>query len=148
MKFIGKDGPIRFEGFSFGSIRTNGATYEHDVVIDRGRISKRRKKSSKIIPRHLWTHTARWDRCGACARVLMPAAGRLKFPERRLGEHKKRYYPLRYGRNRARRPFAVSLKRLLGKGIFCVRRHGCYWRRENSRSGSAAANNLSLPGKR
>ena len=38
MKFMGKDGPIRFEGFSFGSIRTNGATYEHDVVIDRGRI--------------------------------------------------------------------------------------------------------------
>jgi hypothetical protein len=29
-------GGCRFEAFSFGSIRINGVTYEHDVVIDRG----------------------------------------------------------------------------------------------------------------
>jgi len=26
---------VRFENFSFGSIRIDGVTYEHDVVIDR-----------------------------------------------------------------------------------------------------------------
>ena len=39
--------PIRFEGFSFGSIRIDGVTYEHDVVIDRGKVRKRKKKPSK-----------------------------------------------------------------------------------------------------
>lgn len=38
---------MRFEGFSFGSIRIDGVTYEHDVVIDRGHVQKRRKKPSK-----------------------------------------------------------------------------------------------------
>ena len=36
----------RFEEFSFGSIRIDGITYEHDVVIDQGNISKRNKKPS------------------------------------------------------------------------------------------------------
>src|ERR1700720_1988009 len=39
--------PMRFEDFSFGSIRIDGTTYEHDVVIDRGQIRKRKKKTSK-----------------------------------------------------------------------------------------------------
>jgi hypothetical protein len=30
-----------------GSIRIDGVTYEHDVVIVRGRVRKRKKKSSK-----------------------------------------------------------------------------------------------------
>ena len=38
---------MKFEGFSFGSIRIDGVTYEHDVVIDRGEIRKRVKKPSK-----------------------------------------------------------------------------------------------------
>jgi hypothetical protein len=38
---------MRFEEFSFGAIRIDGAIYEHDVVIDRGEVSKRRKKDSK-----------------------------------------------------------------------------------------------------
>lgn len=38
---------IVFQGFSFGSIRINGVSYEHDVVIDRGEIRKRDKKPSK-----------------------------------------------------------------------------------------------------
>jgi hypothetical protein len=38
---------MRFEAFSFGSIRIDGVSYEHDVVIDRGRIRKREKKPSK-----------------------------------------------------------------------------------------------------
>ena len=38
---------MRFEDFSFGSIRIDGVTYEYDVVIDRGKIGKRKKKASK-----------------------------------------------------------------------------------------------------
>jgi hypothetical protein len=38
---------MRFQSFSFGSIRIDGTTFENDVVIDRGEIRKRKKKSSK-----------------------------------------------------------------------------------------------------
>ncbi len=36
-----------FENFSFGSIQIDGVVYEHDLVIDRGQIRKRKKKASK-----------------------------------------------------------------------------------------------------
>jgi len=38
---------MRFEEFSFGTIRIDGTTYEHDVVVDRGEVFKRKKKASK-----------------------------------------------------------------------------------------------------
>jgi hypothetical protein len=38
---------MRFDSFSFGRIRIDGQTYEHDVVIDRGDVRKRKKKVSK-----------------------------------------------------------------------------------------------------
>jgi hypothetical protein len=38
---------MRYEAFSFGSIRIDGTTYEHDIVIDRGEVHKRKKKPSK-----------------------------------------------------------------------------------------------------
>jgi len=38
---------MRIGDFSFGSIQIDGETYEHDVVIDRGEIKKRKKKPSK-----------------------------------------------------------------------------------------------------
>jgi hypothetical protein len=38
---------MRFEAFSFGSICIDGTTYGYDLVIDRGRIRKRKKKPSK-----------------------------------------------------------------------------------------------------
>lgn len=47
---------MRFEDFSFGSIRIDGVTYDHDVVIDRGRIRKRKKKASKKF-REAFGHT-------------------------------------------------------------------------------------------
>ncbi len=47
MKTVKAVTPIRFEGFSFGSICIDGVTYDHDVVIDRGEVRKRRKKPSK-----------------------------------------------------------------------------------------------------
>ena len=47
---------LGFEAFSFGSIRINGTTYEYDVVIDRGHVSKRNKKPSKKF-RSAFGHT-------------------------------------------------------------------------------------------
>ncbi len=38
---------MHFENFSFGSIRIDGVTYEHDVIIDHGQVRKRRRKVSK-----------------------------------------------------------------------------------------------------
>jgi len=38
---------MRFDNLSFGSIQIDGTVYEHDVVIDRGEIRKRKKKTSK-----------------------------------------------------------------------------------------------------
>jgi hypothetical protein len=38
---------MRFESFSFGSIRIDGVTYDHDVVIDRGEVRKRKKGASR-----------------------------------------------------------------------------------------------------
>jgi hypothetical protein len=38
---------MRFEQFTFGSIEVDGITYEHDLVIDRGTVRKRRKGPSK-----------------------------------------------------------------------------------------------------
>jgi hypothetical protein len=47
---------MRFEEFSFGSVRIDGATYRHDVVIDRGEVRKRKKKASKEF-RDAFGHT-------------------------------------------------------------------------------------------
>src|SRR3989442_8436590 len=47
---------MRFQEFSFGSIRIDGTTYEHDVVIDGGQIRKRKKKPSKKF-RDAFGHT-------------------------------------------------------------------------------------------
>jgi hypothetical protein len=47
---------MRFEEFSFGSIRIDGVSYDHDVVIDRGEVSKRKKKASKKF-REAFGHT-------------------------------------------------------------------------------------------
>jgi hypothetical protein len=47
---------MRFEKFSFGSIRIDGTTYEHDVVIDHGQVRKRKKKPSKKF-RDAFGHT-------------------------------------------------------------------------------------------
>jgi hypothetical protein len=38
---------MTFDNFSFGSLQIDGSTYEHDVVIDRGEIRKRKKSPSK-----------------------------------------------------------------------------------------------------
>ena len=62
---------VRFKAFSFGSICIDGTTYEYDVVIDRGRIRKRKKKPSKKF-RDKFGHTPALDRGGDTLEV--PAA--------------------------------------------------------------------------
>src|SRR5512144_32305 len=47
---------MQFQSFSFGSIRIDGVTYEHDVVIDGGDVRKRKKKPSKKY-RETFGHT-------------------------------------------------------------------------------------------
>ena len=47
---------MRFEEFSFGSIRIDGISYDHDVVIDRGEVRKQKKKASKKF-REAFGHT-------------------------------------------------------------------------------------------
>jgi len=50
------DEAMRFEGFSFGSIRIDGVSYDYDIVIDRGKVRKRTKKASKKF-REAFGHT-------------------------------------------------------------------------------------------
>jgi len=38
---------MHFGDFGFGSLRIGKPTYEHDLIIDRGKIRKRKKKPSK-----------------------------------------------------------------------------------------------------
>ena len=47
---------MRITKFSFGAIRIDGITYEHDVVVDRGKVGKRKKKPSKQF-RDAFGHT-------------------------------------------------------------------------------------------
>jgi hypothetical protein len=47
---------MRFTDYSFGSIQVDGVTYDHDLVIDRGKIRKRKKAASRRF-RGAYGHT-------------------------------------------------------------------------------------------
>ena len=47
---------MRFTDYSFGSIRVDCVTYDHDLVIDRGKIRKRKKAASRRFRDAYW-HT-------------------------------------------------------------------------------------------
>jgi hypothetical protein len=55
-RMIWREAPMRFEKFSFGHITIDGVTYDHDVVIDHGKVRKRVKKPSKKL-RGAFAHT-------------------------------------------------------------------------------------------
>ena len=44
---MGKSPSVRFSGYSFGSVRVDGVTYDHDLIIDRGKIRQRKKGPSR-----------------------------------------------------------------------------------------------------
>lgn len=58
-----KEVPMCFENVSFGSIRIDGTTSEHDVVIDRGQIrnvrSQKRKANCPRNTARLWRNGGR-----------------------------------------------------------------------------------------
>src|SRR5206468_6976941 len=56
LKSAPKELRMRFDKFSFGSIQIDGTSYEHDIIIDRGEIRKRKKKPSKHF-REQFGHT-------------------------------------------------------------------------------------------
>ena len=47
---------MKFQQFSFGQIRIDGIEYSYDVVIDRGKVGKRKKRASKKF-REAFGHT-------------------------------------------------------------------------------------------
>ena len=47
---------VRFSDYSFGSVRVDGVTYDHDLIIDRGKIRKRKKGASRQF-RGAYGHT-------------------------------------------------------------------------------------------
>jgi hypothetical protein len=47
---------VRFTGYAFGSVRVDGVTYDHDLIIDRGKIRKRKKAASRKF-RGVYGHT-------------------------------------------------------------------------------------------
>ena len=47
---------MRFSGYSFGSVRVDSVTYDHDLIIDRGGIRKRKKGASRQF-RGTYAHT-------------------------------------------------------------------------------------------
>ena len=65
---------MRFTGYSFGSIRVDGVTYDHDLIIDRGKISKRKEGRLAQVPRRIRAHPALGRRGHPMA--MPPASGR------------------------------------------------------------------------
>jgi hypothetical protein len=47
---------MRFTDYSFGSMRVDGVTYDRDLIIDRGKIRKRKKAASRKF-RGAYGHT-------------------------------------------------------------------------------------------
>ena len=85
---------MRFDSYSFGAITIDGVTYEHDVVIDHGSISKRSKKGSKPY-RDRFGHTplsAKEDIPWTCERLVIGtgASGSLPVMDDVLREAERR----------------------------------------------------------
>src|SRR5215471_16599498 len=68
---MGKGLSVRFSGYSFGSVRVDGVTYDHDLIIDGGRIRKRKKGPSRQFR-------------GACGHTPLSAAEDIPWRCRRL----------------------------------------------------------------
>jgi hypothetical protein len=53
---MGKSLSVRFSDYSFGSVQVDDVTYDHDLIIDRGKIRKRKKGASRQF-RAAYGHT-------------------------------------------------------------------------------------------
>jgi hypothetical protein len=64
---------MRFEGFTFGAVQIEGVTNEHDLIIDRGQIRKRKNRAPKQY-RDAYGHTpltAKEDIPWRCDRLVV-----------------------------------------------------------------------------
>ena len=86
---------MKFGKLRFGSITVDGSTYKHDLIIDRGRICKRKKKPSKKY-RERYGHTpvsVEEDMPWKCRRLVigtgkygsLPVMDEVKLEARRRG---------------------------------------------------------------
>ena len=85
---------MRFDSYSFGAVTIDGVTYDHDVVIDHGAISKRSKKASKPF-RDRFGHTplsVNEDLPWTCERLIIGtgASGSLPVMDEVLREAERR----------------------------------------------------------
>jgi hypothetical protein len=85
---------MRISDFSFGSVRVDGVTYDHDLIIDRGKLRKRKKAASKRF-RDAYGHTplsTAEDIPWRCRRLVIGtgAYGRLPVPEEVEAEARRR----------------------------------------------------------
>jgi hypothetical protein len=72
---------MEFGRYAFGSIEIDGVTYEHDVVIDGGRIRTRKKGPSKARGRHGHTPlTAAEDIPWSCRRLVLGSGASGSLP--------------------------------------------------------------------
>src|SRR6516225_5405644 len=91
---MGKSLSVRFSGYSFGSVRVDGVTYDHDLIIDRGKIRKRKKGASRQF-RGAYGHTplsAAEDIPWQCRQLVIGtgADGRLPIMKDVLDEARRR----------------------------------------------------------
>jgi len=88
---------MRFDDYSFGSIRIDGVTYTHDVVIDHGQVRRRKKKPSKRF-RDAFGHTplsVEEDIPWKCQRLVIgTGTGRLPVMDEVRQEAKRRHVKL------------------------------------------------------
>jgi hypothetical protein len=73
---------VRFNDYEFGRIDIDGVTYEHDVVIDRGEIRRRKKKASKKF-REEFGHTplsVEEDIPWKCTRLVIGTGAQGRLP--------------------------------------------------------------------
>ena len=68
---MGKSLSVRFSGYSFGSVQVNGVTYNHDLIIDRGKIHKRKKGASASSAAPTAAPRCRPPRSWRCRRLVI-----------------------------------------------------------------------------
>ena len=90
----GEADKVRFDAYSFGSIRIDGRSYDHDLIIEHGEIRKRKKAPSKPF-RDAYGHTplsVAEDLPWACRRLVIGtgAAGALPVMDDVKREARKR----------------------------------------------------------